>query len=132
MKHIPDFREILITEKKVSINVLPRQVLSINQFPLSKKIDEYILKLGHSNVHLLNILMELCVNGKVSVDFREYSDRLELVHLIPNLTRAHVVFLLDDYIQNFLHSEEDTQDTNITQKIILQPPKISLPPRVKI
>lgn len=131
MKPIPDFREMLIIEKKVTINVMPRQILSINKFPLSNKIDEYILKIGHKNMHLLNILMELCMNGKVTVDFREYSDRLELVHPNLTITRAQVVFLLDDYIQKLLNSEDDLAGDQITQKVILQPPKISLPARLE-
>jgi len=68
MQHIPDFEEILITEKKLTLYEIPRQILSINSLPLSKKVDEYILRLGHENMYLLNILMELFINGRVSVE----------------------------------------------------------------
>ena len=95
--------------------------------PLSEKIDEYILKLGYSNAHVLVFLMQLLVKGKVSVDFRDYSERLELIDSSDEMNRAEVAALFDEH----MHSSDVARDgggiSAPTQRILIQMPKINLP-----
>jgi hypothetical protein len=47
---------------------------------LSDKISDYIMRLGDSNSMCLNIVIQLLTRGKVRVDFRDTSERLELIN----------------------------------------------------
>ena len=127
MNHKKSFRDIFIREKKTTLNSVPREVISISEMSLSDKIDEYILKLGYSNAHVLVFLMQLLVEGKVSVDFRAYSERLELLDSSDEMNRAEVAALFDEH----MHASDVARDgggiSGPTQRILIQMPKINLP-----
>ncbi len=127
MNHKKSFRDIFIREKKTTLNSVPRDVISISEMSLSDKIDEYILKLGYSNAHVLVFLMQLLVEGKVSVDFRAYSERLELLDSSDEMNRAEVAALFDEH----MHASDVARDgggiSGPTQRILIQMPKINLP-----
>jgi hypothetical protein len=127
MNHKKSFRDIFIREKKTTLNSVPREVISISEMSLSEKIDEYILKLGYSNAHVLVFLMQLLVEGKVSVDFRAYSERLELLDSSDEMNRAEVAALFDEH----MHASDVARDgggiSGPTQRILIQMPKINLP-----
>jgi hypothetical protein len=97
--------------------------------PLADKIDEYVLKLGYSNAHVLGVLVQLLTLGKVRVDFRDYSERLQLVSLNDRMARTEAVEIFDRHMLAMRRKEEPTS-LLATQKIVVQPPKANLP-RVK-
>ncbi len=97
--------------------------------PLSDKIDEYVLKLGYSNAHVLGVLVQLLTLGKVRVDFRDYSERLQLTNLEDRMGRTEAVDLFDRHLLAMRRNEEPPT-LQATQKIVVQPPKATLP-RVK-
>lgn len=127
MNQKKSFRKIFIQEKKTTLNVIPREVISISEMPLSEKIDEYILKLGYSNAHVLVFLIQLLTNGKVTVDFREHSERLELLDLDDEMTRPEVAALFDEHMKSLKLSDDETSISAPTQKILVQMPKLKLP-----
>ncbi len=94
--------------------------------PLSDKIDEFVLKLGYSNAHVLGVLVQLLTLGKVRVDFRDYSERLQLVSLEDRMGRTEAVDLFDRHMLA-MRRNEDPGSMQLTQKIVVQPPKVSLP-----
>jgi len=94
--------------------------------PVADKIDEYVLKLGYSNAHVLGVLVQLLTLGKVRVDFRDYSERLQLVSLNDRMGRTEAVDLFDRHMLAMQRKEEPA-NLMATQKIVVQPPKVSLP-----
>ena len=127
MNRMKSFRKIFIQEKKTTLTALPREVISVSEMPLSEKIDEYILKLGYSNAHVLVFLMQLLTEGKVTVDFREYSERLELLDSDDEMTRSEVAALFDEHMHSLNHAKDENFVSGPTQKILLQMPKVKLP-----
>ncbi len=127
MNHKKSFRDIFIREKKTTLNSVPREVISISEMSLSEKIDEYILKLGYSNAHVLVFLMQLLVEGKVSVDFRAYSERLELLDSSDEMNRAEVAALFDEHMHASDVARGGGGISGPTQRILIQMPKINLP-----
>jgi hypothetical protein len=105
-----------------------REASTITDITLASKIDEYVLKLGYSNAHVLGVLVQLLTLGKVRVDFRDYSERLQLLDPDDKMTRPEAVALFDDHM-NALRGDEDSPSLNMTQKIVIQPPRIQLPGR---
>ena len=51
---------------------------SESSLSLAEKIDEYVVKLGYSSAHTLGVVVQLLTVGKIRLDFREYSERLQL------------------------------------------------------
>ena len=43
---------------------------------VADKIEELVLKVGYSNAQALSVVIQLLTNGKVRVDYRDYSQRL--------------------------------------------------------
>jgi hypothetical protein len=94
--------------------------------PLADKIDEYVLKLGYSNAHVLGVLVQLLTLGKVRVDFRDYSERLQLLNLNDRMARTEAVELFDRHMLAMSRKEEPVS-LMATQKIVVQAPKVNLP-----
>ncbi|MFM8766050.1 MAG: hypothetical protein ACKOHM_11375 [Spartobacteria bacterium] len=91
---------------------------------LSDKIGEYLMRLGDSNSLCLNIMIQLLTRGKVRVDFRDTSERLQLISEQDTTSRAEAVLVFDHYIaENKVKSETPEQ----TQRIIIETPKVKLP-----
>ena len=120
-------QNIVVCEKKTALNSTIGEVISELQIPLSTKIDEYILKLGYSNAHVLGILVQLLTNGKVRVDFRDYAERLSLITTGDLMTRGDAVELFDDHLKTMNSQSAAGGDSNVTQKIVVQMPKVQLP-----
>lgn len=87
---------------------------------LADKIDDYILKLGYSNTHVLGFVLELLTVGKVRLDFRAFSDRLELRDPDLVMTRIEATSLFDEHIKAG-QSKKTLPGSDVTQKIILSP-----------
>jgi DNA replication protein DnaD len=91
---------------------------------LAEKMSDYLLRLGYSSAHITGIIVQLLTKGKVRVDFREYTERLELISPSDQLNSAQAMTLLEDFITE-ISTPEDTQPktTNSTQRIVVQLPK---------
>lgn len=98
-----------------------RDAVEERRIPLSVKIDDFILKLGYSNAHVLGIIVQLLTSGKVRVDYRDYSERLQLVARGAAMDRQEAVALFERHIER-LQREDPPLET--TQKIIVQPPSV--------
>lgn len=92
---------------------------------LASKIDEYVLKIGHSNTHVMGVVVQLLTLGKVRLDFRDYSERLELLNPTEIMTRPQAAAVFDNHMSSIRKDEL----SSLTQKIIIQPPRINLPKR---
>lgn len=83
---------------------------------LFEKIDDYLLRFGGSNSHVVGIFMGLLVDGKIRVALRDKSERLSLANLSDKKTPEAAIRLIDSYLRQAESSE--LPDTR-TQKIIL-------------
>lgn len=91
---------------------------------LADKISEYILRIGDANAFCLNIVIQLLTKGKVRVDFRDSSERVELVNEKDIVSRVEAVLVFDHWVaENQLKS----QLPDATQKIMMEIPRIKLP-----
>jgi hypothetical protein len=120
-------RELIVIETKSTLNTGVKETISELEIPLAQKIDEYVLKLGYSNAHVLGVLVQLLTGGKVRVDFRDYTERLQLHDADDMMTRADAVALFDEHMQTLNKSGGGDEGINVTQKIVVQMPKIGLP-----
>ena len=93
---------------------------------LEVSIGDFLLKLGQSNAYVLGVVIQLLTRGKVRVDFRDYYIRLELGPGETAMNRSQAVAVFDDYIKRHKNSDAD-HSANVTQKIMVQAPRISLP-----
>lgn len=66
--------------------------------PLSDKLDDYLIGLGYTSGHVMGIIAQLFTEGKVRVDFRNYTERLELTDKQDKLNSLQSAALLRDYI----------------------------------
>jgi hypothetical protein len=121
-------QEIIVRNVTTLLEQGIREASTITDITLASKIDEYILKLGYSNAHVLGVLVQLLTLGKVRVDFRDYSERLQLLDPEDKMSRPEAVALFDDHM-NALRGEDEPPNLNTTQKIVIQPPRIQLPMR---
>jgi hypothetical protein len=117
--------EITIVEKRSFIQHGILQFSEAREMSLETVIDEFLLKLGHSNAHVLGVVIQLLTRSKVRVDFRDYNLRLELGPGQSALERVQAVALFDDYVKR--HKNPDRDRSDITQKIVVQAQRVSLP-----
>lgn len=92
---------------------------------LASKIDEYVHKVGHSSAHVMSVVVHLLTLGKVRLDFRDYSERLELLDPTETMTRPQAATVFDSSINSIRKDDPSLA----TQKIVIQPPGINLPTR---
>jgi hypothetical protein len=71
-------------------------------------------------------VIQLLTRGKVRVDFRDYHVRLELGPGVTAMNRSEAVAVFDDYIKRHKNPDGD-RSADVTQKIMVQVPRISLP-----
>ena len=91
---------------------------------LADKISEYILRIGDGNAFCLNIVIQLLTRGKVRVDFRDSSERLQLFSDKDIVSRVEAVHVFDLWVaENQIKSEPP----DATQRILMEPPRIKLP-----
>jgi hypothetical protein len=91
---------------------------------LADKISEYILRIGDANAFCLNIVIQLLTKGKVRVDFRDSSERLQLASEKDIVSRVEAVLVFDHWVaENQIKSEPP----DATQRILMEPPKIKIP-----
>jgi hypothetical protein len=91
---------------------------------LAEKMDEYIFKLGCTSAHTLGVIVQLLSVGKIRLDFREYSERLQLENAQDILPRAEALELTEAYLAEMREGVPDSiEAVDATQKIIIQAPK---------
>ncbi len=90
--------------------------ISSREISLFEKIDDYLLRFGGSNSHVVGIFMGLLVDGKVRVAFRDKSERLSLVEASDKKTGEAAIQLIDAYLKQ---AEASAEPDTRTQKIIL-------------
>jgi len=88
---------------------------------LSEKLDDYLVRLGYSSAYIIGIMVQLLTKGKVRVDFREYTERIELVNTEDMLSSAQAMNLLDDYITAVSAGDDSHKLKAFTQRILVQP-----------
>ena len=112
-----DFKKpILLLEQQYAEDCGLTVRISTREISLFEKIDDYLLRFGGSNSHVVGIFMGLLVDGKVRVAFRDKSERLSLVEASDKKTGEAAIQLIDAYLkQAEAVAEPDTR----TQKIIL-------------
>jgi hypothetical protein len=89
---------------------------SSREISLFQKIDEYLLRYGGNNSHVVGIFMGLLVDGKIRVTFKDKSERLSLVELSDKKSSESAIRFIDAYLNQV--ATLDMPDTR-TQKIIL-------------
>lgn len=90
---------------------------------LMEKLEEYVMRIGYSNAYVLSILVQLLVHGKVKVDFRNYSERLQLLDLTDRINRPQALKLIDFLIEELQGSQQqEKNDMTVTQRIIITQP----------
>ena len=89
--------EITIVETRSFIQDGVQQSSEVREIPLEVSIDEFLLKLGQSNAHVLGVVIQLLTRTKVRVDFRDYTLRLELAAGENPIERSQAVAVFDDY-----------------------------------
>ncbi len=116
--------EIIVRETRTNLELgISGYEKSVQEIPLSDKINEYVIRLGYSNAHVLGVLVQLMTQGKVRVEFRDYSERLELLTDDEKITRAQAVTLFDDYMSGLSGGTSTGPTMNVTQKIVVQTPR---------
>jgi hypothetical protein len=96
----------------------------LSPITLADKISEYILRIGDANAFCLNIVIQLLTKGKVRVDFRDSSERLQLANEKDIVSRVEAVHVFDHWVaENQIKSEPP----DATQRILMEPPKIKIP-----
>jgi hypothetical protein len=91
--------DIVVNETKL----LPHNPESANttrQVTLAEKIDEYNVTLGYSQVHVVSLLLQLLIDGKIRVVFADYSERLELIKKEDTMTRAEASHMFQKHFKN--------------------------------
>ncbi|NBR47941.1 response regulator [bacterium] len=116
---IKSAKEILIHVTKSSFEDGERHT-NEDIMSLGDKIDDYILKLGYSNAHVLGFVLELFTKGKVRLDFRAFSERLELQNPAFIMSRTEAASLFEEHIKAGQRSKGGACAAE-TQKIILPP-----------
>jgi DNA-binding response OmpR family regulator len=113
----PDFtKPITLLEQQYSDESGLMVRTSSREISLFQKIDEYLLRYGGNNSHVVGIFMGLLVDGKIRVTFKDKSERLSLVELSDKKSSESAIRFIDAYLNQV--ATLDMPDTR-TQKIIL-------------
>lgn len=117
---IIETKTVLVDDKRVTLDPVPSD--------LSSKVEECLHILGHSNIITLEIVAELLSRGRVRIQFREYSEIVELADKRDIQTLAGAAKLYEDYMSG-LHGFRPRPPSigATTQRIRVQPPKVELP-----
>lgn len=109
-------RRIMVLEQQFTEESGLMVRTSSREMPLFEKIDEYLLRFGGSNSHVIGIFMGLLVDGKIRVGFRHNSERLSLVDPSSKKTPEVAIQLIDAHLRE---AEAANQPDTRTQKIVL-------------
>jgi hypothetical protein len=91
--------------------------------PLADKVEEYVRRLGYSSAHTLGVVVQLLTVGKIRLDFKDYTERLQIKHPQDLMKRVEAINLVEHHLAQFDPPTELIPDDGFTQKIIIQPPR---------
>jgi hypothetical protein len=91
---------------------------------LSSKIVEYMVCIGDSNDFCFNTIVQLLTEGKVRVDFRDSTERLQLVNKQDRISWVEAAKGFDHWVQENRGKLERFEST---RKVVLEPPRAKLP-----
>lgn len=122
-------RDFQILEKRITRNPDGLEVESRHLATVADKMNEYILLFGTANSYYISIFLKLLEAGKVRVDFRDRSERMELVRTSDAVTRAQAVALVDAHLAELRRAGDEAGNLGVTQRISLDElrPRIRLP-----
>jgi two-component system, chemotaxis family, chemotaxis protein CheY len=122
-------RDFQILEKRITRNDEGLEVESQHLATVADKMNEYILLFGTANSYYISIFLKLLEAGKVRVDFRDRSERMQLVRTSDAVTRAQAVALVDAHLAELHRAGDEAADLGVTQRISLDQfrPRIRLP-----
>ena len=83
-----------------------------------------MLRISNSNEFCFNIIIQLLTHGKVRVDFRDSTERLQLANKQDIMSRLEAVMVFDHWLAEN-RARPDALES--TRKLVLQSPK-SVPP----
>jgi len=118
--------QIAIVETRNMVEEGVLQSSETRSLSLEIFLNDFLLRLGQSNFHVLGVVIQLLTRSKVRVDFRDYNIRLELGAGEKPMERPQAVAVFDDYIAQSQKSDSD-KSAELTQKIMVQAPRVSLP-----
>ena len=125
MKALKPATAIMLLETRTLHHAGTTEKSAESSCSLADKIEELVLKIGYSNVQALSVVIQLLTVGKVRVDFRDYSQRLQLASKSDITTRAHAAEIFDTHLTQM--KVEAQSHNGFTQKITFQSPRIHLP-----
>lgn len=118
------FDEIRVLEvRETRVPELPDVQTTETERTVSEKVEEYLVQAQCGTSHTQGILLQLMTIGKVRVDFRDYSERLQLVEAEHRMERQEAIQKLEEAFEKVLGRGASPKDPDLTQKIIIQPPK---------
>ena len=120
MKPLKPASAIMLQETRTLHLAAGPEKCSPTNCSLAEKIEELVLKVGYSNVQALGVIIQLLTNGKVRVDFRDYSQRLQLISLGDRTGRVEATRIFDSHIASLTSVDADFD--GFTQKIVFQEP----------
>lgn len=91
---------------------------------LASKIGEYMLRISNSNEFCFNIIIQLLTHGKVRVDFRDSTERLQLASKQDIMSRLEAVMVFDHWIEE---NKIKAEISSVTQRIMIEAPRVKLP-----
>jgi hypothetical protein len=94
---------------------------------LKEILDKYTLTLGLQNAHLVEVVATLMTTGKVWVEFRAYTERLQLKNASDAISRPAALELFDEYLARSKEKKAPSRAEG-TRRITVQLPKIVLEP----
>jgi hypothetical protein len=115
-------KTICLEETRALMSAEFREAVEPTACTVAEKIEEFVLKLGYSNAQALSVIVQLLTRGKVRVDFRDYSQRLQVVSQTDLMPRAEAVAIFDNYLAE-LENRDDSASMEFTQKIMIQAPR---------
>jgi hypothetical protein len=115
-------KTITLEETRTLINAEMRDAVEPTACTVAEKIEEFVLKLGYSNAQALSVIVQMLTRGKVRVDFRDYSQRLQLASQSDIMSRSEAVGIFDAYLAE-LENRDDSGAMEFTQKIMIQAPR---------
>jgi hypothetical protein len=101
----------------------PSQLPVRENLTIRQVLDKYTVTLGFQNAHLLEVLITLMTTGKVCVEFRSHTERLQLSDFANIMTRPATIELFNEYLVSS-KEKKVASGPEVTRRITVQLPRI--------
>jgi hypothetical protein len=118
----PALEDVALVQERMPNTDVPTENVVPERRTILQKAEEYLLELDCGAAYTQGILLQLLTTGKVRVDFRDYSERLQLEDKKDRRERAEVVVQLEQVLESVLKRMDRPKDFEMTQKVIIQTP----------